>query len=224
MASRAPGTPRASRRGSGTPTFTEQARRSQLVECTIDMIATKGYPATSLAAIAEQAGLSKAAVLYHFSSKDNLTRATLSHVLEQFTSYVNEKVAAEADPRAAVVAYVHAMVGYQRDNRRHVRVITEMLLDDAEGTRLKNPGGHDTAGRWSALADLLAAGQRAGRFREFDPPTIALAVGGAIDGVIGQWLAHPELDLDAAADELERFTLYAIEKRDTPGERREKAN
>ncbi|MEV0319945.1 TetR/AcrR family transcriptional regulator [Streptomyces sp. NPDC050658] len=204
----------AARRAQGAPTFTEQARRSQLVECTIDLISTKGYPATSLAAIAERAGLSKAAVLYHFSSKDNLTRAALEHVLGEFTSYVNERVAAEPDPRAAVVAYVRAMIGYQQANRRHVRVITEMLLDDGGGTRLKAPGGHDTAGRWNALADLLAAGQRAGRFREFDPPTVALAIGGAIDGVVAHWLAHPELDLDAAADELETFTLYAVEKRD----------
>ncbi|WP_069885866.1 TetR/AcrR family transcriptional regulator [Streptomyces luteocolor] len=207
-----PRTTRSSRRGAGTPTFTEQARRSQLIECTIDMISTKGYPATSLAAIAEQAGLSKAAVLYHFSSKDNLTRATLSYVLERFMTYVDEQVAAEVDPRAAIVAYVRAMVGYQRDNRRHVRVITEMLLDDADGTRLKNPGGHDTAGRWNALADLLAEGQRAGRFRVFDPATLALAIGGAIDGVIGHWLVHPDLDLDAAADELVTFTLRAVER------------
>ncbi|MFI6688996.1 TetR family transcriptional regulator [Streptomyces sp. NPDC050485] len=54
-------------------TFTEQAGRRQLIEATIDSIATRGYPATSLAAIAEQAGVSKAAVLYHYASKDQLS-------------------------------------------------------------------------------------------------------------------------------------------------------
>ncbi|WP_431041046.1 TetR/AcrR family transcriptional regulator [Streptomyces sp. P1-3] len=202
-----------SRRGHGSPTFTEQARRRQIIECTIDLISTKGYPATSLSAIAGQAGISKAAVLYHFSSKDNLTQATLDHVLERFLAHVAERVEREPDPRSALVAYVRAMIGYQQANRRHVRVITEMLLDDSGGTRLKNPGGHDTAGRWNGLAELLAAGQRAGRFREFDTRTTALAVGGAIDGVIAHWLAHPDLDLDAAADELETFTLNAVERR-----------
>ncbi|WP_037684684.1 TetR/AcrR family transcriptional regulator [Streptomyces aureocirculatus] len=193
-----------------TLTFTEQARRRQLVECTIDLISTQGLPATSLSAIASAAGLSKAAVLYHFSSKDNLTRAALDHVLEEFTAYVNERVAAAPGPRDAVIAYVRAMIGYQREHRRHVRVITEMLLDDHGGTRLKNPGGHDTASRWQALAGLLAEGQRAGCFRDFDVRTVSLAVGGAIDGVIGHWLAHPEFDLDVAAGEVETFTLNAI--------------
>ncbi|MEU9789244.1 TetR/AcrR family transcriptional regulator [Streptomyces sparsogenes] len=195
-------------------TFTERARRQQIVECTIDSIATRGYPATSLSAIAEEAGISKAAVLYHFSSKDNLTQATLAYVLERFGAYVGERVARESDPRAAVVAYVRAMIGYQKANRRHVRVITEMLLDDRGGTRLKNPGSHDTGGRWQALAELLAEGQKAGRLRAFDTRTVALAIGGAVDGVIAHWLVHPDLDLDAAADDLERFTLNAIERRD----------
>lgn len=195
-------------------TFTERARRQQIIECTIDLISTRGYPSTSLSAIAEEAGISKAAVLYHFSSKDNLTQATLTSVLDQFTAYVEGQVAQEGDPCAALVAYVRAMISYQKANRRHVRVITEMLLDDKGGTQLKTPGSHDTYGRWQALAGLLAKGQEAGRLREFDPQTVALAIGGAIDNVIAHWLVHPELDLDAAADELVDFTLHAIERRD----------
>ncbi|WP_405844214.1 TetR/AcrR family transcriptional regulator [Streptomyces platensis] len=215
------------RRGDGPdePTFTERARRQQLIDATIDLISTRGYPATSLSAIAERAGLSKAAVLYHFSSKDNLTRAALEQVIEQFSAYVTERLARAAGPREAIVAYVRAMIGYQQANRRQVRVITEMLLDDGGGasrsseaesgggTRLKTPGSHDTHRRWQRLAELLTEGQKAGVLREFNPQTVALAIGGAIDGVIAHWLAHPELDLDAAAAELEEFTLHAIERR-----------
>ncbi|MFI1202395.1 TetR/AcrR family transcriptional regulator (plasmid) [Streptomyces sp. BHT-5-2] len=195
-------------------TFTERARRQQLIDCTVDLISTRGYPSTSLSAIAERAGVSKAAVLYHFSSKDNLTQAALTQVLEQFGDHVRERVEAAPDPLAALVAYVHAMIGYQRDHRRQVRVITEMLLDDHGGTRLKSPGSHDTYARWQFLAALLTEGQRAGVLREFDPRTMSLAIGGAIDGVIGHWLAHPDLDLDAAAAELETFTLNAVARRD----------
>ncbi|MFE9557471.1 TetR/AcrR family transcriptional regulator [Streptomyces sp. NPDC006703] len=198
--------------GADRPSFTEQARRRQLIEATIDSIATRGYPATSLAAIAEQAGVSKAAVLYHYASKDKLTEATLAHVLERFMAYVSERVEREDDPRGALVAYVRAMIGYQQANRRHVRVIVEMLLDDQGGTKLKTPGSHDTGGRWQGLAALLTAGQEARAFREFDTRTVALAIGGAIDGVIAHWLVHPELDLDAASKELVAFTLLAVER------------
>ncbi|MFI6767258.1 TetR/AcrR family transcriptional regulator [Streptomyces sp. NPDC050355] len=204
------------RRGDGPDalTFTERARRQQLIEATIDLVSTRGYPATSLSAIAERAGLSKAAVLYHFSSKDNLTRAALEQVMGEFGAYVTERLAQAPGPREAVIAYVRAMIGYQQANRRHVRVITEMLLDDEGGTRLKTPGSHDTNDRWQTLAVMLTEGQQAGVLREFHAPTIALAIGGAIDGVIAHWLVHPEIDLDAAAAELVEFTLHAIERRD----------
>lgn len=127
-------------------------------------------------------------------------------------AYVSERVEREDDPRGALVAYVRAMIGYQQANRRHVRVIVEMLLDDQGGTKLKMPGSHDTGGRWQGLAALLTAGQEAGAFREFDTRTVALAIGGAIDGVIAHWLVHPELGLDAASEELVAFTLLAVER------------
>ncbi|OXM71391.1 MULTISPECIES: TetR/AcrR family transcriptional regulator [Amycolatopsis] len=191
-------------------TFTERARREQIIECTIDLISSKGYRGTSLSAIAEAAGISKAAVLYHFSSKENLAQAALEQVFRQFGDYVRDRVDGQPDARSAVTAYVRAMIGYQSAHRRHVRLITEVLLDDANGTRLKAPGSHDAGGRWQVLAGLLEDGQRAGELRELDTRTVALAIGGAIDGVVSHWLAHPELDLDAAADELERFVLAAI--------------
>ncbi|TVT54945.1 TetR/AcrR family transcriptional regulator [Amycolatopsis rhizosphaerae] len=200
------------RRDRDTPTFTERARRQQLIDSTIGLISTRGYPATSLAAIAEDAGISKAAVLYHFSSKDELTQAALTYVLERFTRFVRDRVDNAPDPRAAVLASVRGMIEYQRDNRNHVRVITEMLLDDKGGTQLKTPGQHDVGRRWQTLADLLVAGQRAGQFREFDPQVVALAIGGAIDNVVSHWLVHPDLDLDRAADELEEFTRRAIDR------------
>ena len=38
---------------------------------------------------------------------------------------------------------------------------------------------------------------------------MALAIGGAIDGVVAHWLAAPDLDLDDAAEELETAILLA---------------
>lgn len=196
-----------------SPTFTERARRRQIIDSTIELVSQRGYAGTSLAAIARHAGISKAAVLYHFGSKAELAEATLTHVFDRFAAHVRERMRAEPDPRSKLAAYVRAMVGYQREHRTHVRLITEVLLDDREGTRLRQPGQHDRHGRWQALAELLRQGQRAGQFRRFDADSVALAVGGAIDNVVSHWLADPDLDLDTATTELETFVLTAVEAR-----------
>ena len=58
-------------------TFTETARRAQIVTAAIDTIAELGYGRASLARIAETAGTSKSVILYHFSGKDDLITAML---------------------------------------------------------------------------------------------------------------------------------------------------
>ncbi|MFC9671457.1 hypothetical protein [Streptomyces sp. NPDC056949] len=98
---------------------------------------------------------------------------------------------------------------------RHVRDGRAQVVAqsrDGQGEPAALAGAASSVGRWGMLARLLADGQRACVFREFDPQTVALAVGGAIEGAVSHWLTHPELDLDAAASELETFTLYAIER------------
>ena len=60
-------------------TFTERARRQQLIGVTIEQVAQRGFAGASLARIAEAAGITKAAVLYHFGSKD--AQATAQEIL-----------------------------------------------------------------------------------------------------------------------------------------------
>ena len=47
-------------------TFTRRARKAQIIEMTIELVAEKGYAGTTLSGIAERSGITKAAVLYHF--------------------------------------------------------------------------------------------------------------------------------------------------------------
>ena len=55
--------------GQNHPTFTEAARRTQIIECAIETLATLGYAQASLAHIAKRAGISKGVIVYYFSSK-----------------------------------------------------------------------------------------------------------------------------------------------------------
>jgi TetR/AcrR family transcriptional regulator len=52
-----------------TPTFTERARRTQLVEVTVGGVAAYGYAGCSLQRITDAASITKAAVIY-FATKD----------------------------------------------------------------------------------------------------------------------------------------------------------
>jgi len=185
---------------------TEIARRDQLVDSAIQLIAEQGHARASLSRIAKQAGVSKAALLYYFKTKDDLLDAVLARVLGGLKAQIESSVRSTVDPVDAVFAYLRSMVTYFTANPAHVRVI-------AEAPAIAELAGHRDVradpDRWLPLAELLAAAQKSGQLRDFDTKSVAILIGGAVDGLVGQWLAEPGFDLSAAAVELETFVRRA---------------
>ncbi|RSN48978.1 TetR/AcrR family transcriptional regulator [Actinomadura sp. WAC 06369] len=176
-----------------TRSFIERARREQLIRITIDLVAQEGYAAASLTRIARTAGITKGAVLYHFASRDAVVAAALDHVLDALVAEVGAAVDAAPAERAPAV-YVRRMVGHLAEHRDHARMITEAMA--AAGP----PAGET---RWGPLAGLLAAARGArGLGPGPDPRTLAIIAGGAIDGIVGEWLRDDGYDTAAAADTL----------------------
>lgn len=179
------------------PTFIEQARRAQLIEVTIELVARHGYAGTSLARIAEAAQISKATVLYHFPSKDAVVRAAYESVVEDLTAEVGAAVATEAGA-AALEAYVRSLVGHLHARPERARVIAEAIVGDDEVT--DQPG---SAARWQPLAEMVGAAQAAGDYRpDADPRVTAIMINGAIDAIVAERMTDPAFDTPAAAEQL----------------------
>jgi TetR/AcrR family transcriptional regulator len=191
-------------------TFVEEARRRQIVDCTIELVAERGAARTSLAGIAERAGISKAAVLYHFASKDEVMVATMRHVIDSYAATVGAQVEAAGEPEAMLVAYLRGTIAYLHERPAHLRVLVEGLVRDRDGDREFAPGTPARASRWQGVAAILEGGQRAGVFRAFDVRALALVIGGALDAVVAEWVGDRDFDLDAAADELVTAVLLAV--------------
>jgi len=68
----------------GERTFTEIARRAQIIDAAIEMIAAHGYADASFARIAERAGLGGAGVIgYYFASREDLDAEVVAEVLRR---------------------------------------------------------------------------------------------------------------------------------------------
>ena len=63
---------------------TKQLRRQQLIDSTIESIAKRGFAETTLAKVADGAGLSRGIVNFHFRSKDALLVETLQYLTEDY--------------------------------------------------------------------------------------------------------------------------------------------
>lgn len=176
--------------------------RDRLVDAAIDTIAAHGAAGASLSAVAKQAGVSKALVLYHFKGKDELLATALETVLGALVTTVGEAVAAAPTPAEAVFAYARSMAAHLAARPAHARVLAEMLaLEEMAGQGSRR----NQAERWKVLADLISA---AGF--DADPVVAAIVIGGAIDALVAQSLADPAFDLAGAGPELERLLRRAL--------------
>ncbi|SCE67205.1 transcriptional regulator, TetR family [Micromonospora coriariae] len=173
-----------------TPTFTERARRAQLVEVTVGIVAAHGYAGCSLQRIADAAGITKAAVIYHFATKDAVIRAAYDAVIEALVGHVAERIAEAPTAESKADAYVCGLIGYLAAHPDHVRLIIEA----ADGDR-------GSPGRWEPFAGLIDDAKASGAYRpDVDSRMLAILVGGAIDAAVGQSLREPAFDLHTAAE------------------------
>jgi AcrR family transcriptional regulator len=62
----------------------KETRRQQLIEATIDSLAKRGYSETTMADVADGAGLSRGIVNFHFESKEKLLVATLQYMADEY--------------------------------------------------------------------------------------------------------------------------------------------
>ena len=75
-------------------------RRRQLIKATIDCLAKRGYADTTLADVADRAGLSRGIVNFHFESKEKLLADTLRHLADEYSQVWHDALARAGDDPA----------------------------------------------------------------------------------------------------------------------------
>lgn len=80
--------------------LSRQARRTQLIEATIETLAVRGYARTTLTDVANQAGLSHGLVNFHFQTKEKLLTETLVYLSDEYRTNWTEALA-QAGPSPA---------------------------------------------------------------------------------------------------------------------------
>ncbi|QFU93394.1 TetR/AcrR family transcriptional regulator [Amycolatopsis sp. YIM 10] len=189
---------------------TEQARRKQIVDAAVAVIAAEGYAKASFGRIAKQAGLSSTGLIsYHFANKRELMDEVVRAVLAEFTEFVLERTDTAEGPAAQLRAFIAANVEFAASHRTHLLA----MLDVARAEPADGPDPLLEADL-RGLAELLRAGQRLGEFREFDPDVMAMAIRSARDGLLLKLRAEPDLDLAVYTEEL--LTLFDLATRRAP--------
>lgn len=157
-------------------------RKRQLIEATIDCIDRLGLSQTTLARIADRAGISQGNVVYHFHSMDELLEQTLSELSREYISNWQEALAkAGPDPRDRLRALVHASFAPRVCNRKKISVWFAFWGETRSRPKyMRICGAHDAAfsAKLLELCEALGAESTA----RLEPQTAVLSIEGMIDG------------------------------------------
>jgi AcrR family transcriptional regulator len=187
-----------------------EQRRSRILVVAQRLLTRYGWRNTTLAQIAEKAGVTRAGLLHHFESKDQLLRAVLDARDADDESH--------ADLGGDVLAEIENVVQRFRRAPDLIGMYTVLLAENLDPDA---PLRDRLLDRHRASVDVIAEGirrgQRTGRFRtDIDPAVKAVEVVAFLSGMETTWLLDPSISLD------EVFHSYvgALERELTPSDRR----
>ncbi|GAA2634755.1 helix-turn-helix domain-containing protein [Actinomadura fulvescens] len=162
------------------------ATKQRILEVARELFVQQGVQRTSLQEIAHRLGITKPALYYHFSSREDLVRSIVQPIIDEEESFLARQEALdEVEPRAL-------LEGYFDFHYRHRR---EMVLMLSELTTLADLGLIDRVMDWRGRLTKLLHGAE---------PTLeqatraAIAFGGLQDCTI-QFAGVPKDELRRAA-------------------------
>ncbi|MEV6561600.1 TetR/AcrR family transcriptional regulator [Nocardia sp. NPDC051756] len=190
-------------------TFTEIARRAQIVECAIETIAELGYHQASVRKIAERVGVAMSVVQYHFGNKDEMVAAIVAELYRSVLDVMLPMVEAEATARGKLAAHIRAHAKCIATYRSQQIALMEIGSNyrSSAGQRLHEVGVDLEPAQLADLSKLeleaiFALGIETGEFRELSATSMATALRGAIGGALLRSTGDPDFDVVAYGEDL----------------------
>lgn len=163
----------------------KEVRQLQLIEATIDSLAKRGYSETTMADVADGAGLSRGIVNFHFESKEKLLVATLQHMYDEYsTHWRNALQKAGDDPARQLHALVAADFDRSVCNKRKLAAWCAFWGEAKSRPTYQALSSARDAVYQNIYIDLCATLKQSGGYA-FEPQVMALALSAMLEGL---WL------------------------------------
>ena len=148
--------------------MTEPDARTRILDAATRRLARHGYAATSLKAVAGDAGIRAPSLLYHFASKELLRDAVLEGLLSRWKDLVPAVLVAATTGRDRFDGVLGLMLGFFAEEPHRARLLLRESLDRPDAVRALI--GTHLAPWLPLLTEFIALGQREGRVHpDLDP-------------------------------------------------------
>lgn len=191
--------------------------RSTILQKAVALFAKTGYSGTSMRDIAQEVGISAAALYHHFPDKDTLFRDAIQYAFADITSQLQSALETDGTPERRLALFVRALVsviGEDPDLRMlQQRVLLERVLLDGNDERLKMLASDIFGDQFAAMSALV---------KEINPGCDAHVMAISIAGMVVHYFDMSPLrrflsgnrpehdDPDYVAEQITRLALHGI--------------
>jgi AcrR family transcriptional regulator len=169
-------------------------RREVILDAALDEFALNGFHETSLEGVAERAGISKALIYEHFSSKRDLHGALLGRYVHGLLEGVIGAIGTADPPEERLRGGADAFLAWVEGNREPWRL---MVRSPADGAIVAS-GGHVQREIAHAIASLMQADiteevEEGFSDVQFEVEMAAQQIVGSLRGLADWWDAHRDV-------------------------------
>ncbi|ESX47109.1 MULTISPECIES: transcriptional regulator BetI [unclassified Mesorhizobium] len=163
----------------------KEVRQQQLIEATIDSLAKRGYAETTMADVADGAGLSRGIVNFHFESKEKLLIATLQYMYDEYSAHWRAALRkAGDDPARQLQILVWADFDRSICNKRKLAAWLAFWGEAKSRPVYQALSSSRDAYYQQVFIDLCATLKQSGGYA-YEPQVMALALSAMLEGL---WL------------------------------------
>ncbi|MBC7248520.1 MAG: TetR/AcrR family transcriptional regulator [Actinobacteria bacterium] len=172
-------------------------REKQIKQAALRLFSRRGFHHTTIADIAEEAGLGKGTIYWYWRSKEELAFALVEDMLDAFLALIREEQGREGPFHEKMRRLVDAAADLYAQEKEHCRLLWKFRADrhyifNQEYVRAVTSYYQEMRTHLSAMVRrALEDGEIAG----IDPDRAALIILGITEGLELEWLENEDFDL-----------------------------
>lgn len=159
--------------------------RKIIIEAAIEIFKERGKHGARMEEIAIKAGVNKAMVYYYFSSKDNLFKEVVHHILNEIHDNMGQIIEQRnlmnsEDPEDLIRDFIKAHFSSFSYQSQYSKILIDALFSDSDEIReayltIKKKGKIDASNK---MFQFFETGKLQGRFRDIDYSHIMISLMG----------------------------------------------
>jgi TetR/AcrR family transcriptional regulator, fatty acid metabolism regulator protein len=164
----------------------QEEKRRQILDAAVRAFARKGYHASRVSDIAEEAGVAYGLVYHYFESKDAVLEAIFREMWGMMVGAINAVESLDDSPREQLRKACAIVLRTWRDYPDVVRVLVREVARSGEQLQREV---EEIAHAFQALARIVERGQDAGQFRpDIAPRLAAWIIYGSLEEILTGWV------------------------------------